>query len=199
MRILMFNNEFPPLGGGTGTVNLELFNVFKNIPNLEIDLITSSFSSKKEVQKYSDNISIIKLPVGKKEIHHASNIELIMYALKATRSAFKYHKQNKYDFVFVWTTVPSGLPAIFLNLFKKLPFVLRIGGSDIPGFEERYSLVYKFITPFIKFVWKKAKRIIVKCNTEKEMVTTINPNLKIDIINNGIDTNIFFPLKNHQT
>ena len=28
MKILMLNNEFPPLGGGTGTVNLELLKQF---------------------------------------------------------------------------------------------------------------------------------------------------------------------------
>jgi glycosyltransferase involved in cell wall biosynthesis len=195
MKILMFNNEFPPLGGGTGTVNLELFNIFKGIPNLQIDLITSSFSKKKEIEKFSKNITITKLPVGKKDIHHASNFELIVYALKAIFLAFKFHKKQKYDLVFVWSTVPAGLPAIFLFFLKKIPFIVRVGGSDIPGFEERYSVVYKFITPFIKLVWKKAKKIIAKCKTEKEMLIAINPNLKINIVDNGVDTNIFFPLK----
>lgn len=189
----MFNNEFPPLGGGTGTVNLELFNNFKKNPKLKIDLITSSSGKKKEIQQFSENIKIIKLPIRKKDIHHASNFELINYALKATFYSFKVQKKNKYDLVFVWSTVPAGLPAVLLNVFKKIPFIVRVGGSDIPGFEDRYSVVYKFITPFIKFVWKKANNIIAKCKTEKEMISAIKPSLQVQIINNGINTNMFFP------
>jgi len=191
MRILMFNNEFPPLGGGTGTVNLELFSIFKTIPNLKIDLISSAGGKKKEIEQFSENIRIIKYPVGKKDIHHASNLELVRYAIKATFAAFKFHRREKYDIVFVWSTVPAGLPAILLKLLKKLPFILRVGGSDIPGFEERYNFIYKIITPFIKFVWKRATTIIAKCKTEKEMVENINSKLKIQTINNGIDTSKF--------
>ena len=112
----MFNNEFPPLGGGTGTVNLELFKQFKKYHNLKIDLITSASGRKKEVEQFSENIRIIKLPVYKKEIHHASNFELILYAVKASFMAFKLNKNEEYNFVFIWTTVPAGLPAILLKL-----------------------------------------------------------------------------------
>ncbi len=38
MRVLMLNNEFPPLGGGMGTVNQALFNTYAGDSDLEIDL-----------------------------------------------------------------------------------------------------------------------------------------------------------------
>ncbi len=187
----MLNNEFPPLGGGTGTVNLELFRIFQTIPNLKVDLISSAGGQNKEIEQFSENIRILKYPVGKKDIHHASNFELIRYAIKSTFVALKLNRKEKYDLVFVWSTVPAGFPSILLKLFKKLPFILRVGGPDIPGFEERYNFIYKIITPFIKFVWKRASIIVAKCKIEKEMVENINPNLKIQIINNGIDTSKF--------
>ncbi|MCF6366607.1 MAG: glycosyltransferase family 4 protein [Bacteroidales bacterium] len=199
MKILMFNNEFPPLGGGTGTVNLELFNIFRNTPDLHIDLISSSGNKNKELQQFSENIRIFKLPVKKKEIHHASNFELIRYALKASFAGFKLHKKEKYDLVFVWTTVPAGLPAFFLKIFKKIPFIVRVGGPDIPGFEERYSFIYKIISPFIKSVWRKSEIIIAKCKTEKDMIKAINPKLKIKIIYNGVDTEKFIPAEKQPT
>jgi len=191
----MFNNEFPPLGGGTGTVNLELFNIFKNIPDLTIDLISSSGSKNKEIDKFSENIRIIKYPVGKKDIHHASNSELIKFTLKASFAGFRLHKKEKYDLVFVWSSVPSGFPAVLLRIFKKLPFIVRVGGPDIPGFEERYSFVYKIISPVIKFIWKKSEILITKCKTEKEMIKAINKKLEIKTIYNGVDTTKFKPSK----
>lgn len=194
----MLNNEFPPLGGGTGTVNLELFKFFKNNPNLKIDLITSSFSKTTETESFSDKIKIFKLPVGKKNIHHASNLELIKYAIKATIKSFNLNKQKKYDFVFVWSTVPAGLPAFLLKLLKKTPYIIRVGGPDIPGFEKRYTLIYKIISPFIKLIWKKSDFIIAKCKTEKEMINAINHKLKVKTIFNGVNTETFKPKENKQ-
>jgi len=192
MKILMFNNEFPPLGGGTGTVNFELFNSFKNFPELKIDLITSASGKKKEIEQFSENIKIYKLPVGRKNIHHALNSELIKYAFKSVFEGLKLQKKEHYDFVFVWATVPASLPALVLKIFRKLPFVIRISGPDIPGYEKRYNTVYKIISPFIKLAWKKAEIIISKCKTEKEMVLRINSKLKIKTIYNGVDIEKFF-------
>ena len=192
MKILMFNNEFPPLGGGTGTVNFELFNSFKNFPELKIDLITSAAGKKKETEQFSENIKIYKYPVGKKNIHHASNLELIKYTFKASFAGFKLHKKEHYDFVFVWASVPASFPALILKIFKKIPFLIRISGPDIPGYEKRYNTVYKIISPFIKFAWKKAEIIITKCKAEKELVLGIKQKLKIKTIFNGVDTEKFY-------
>ncbi|NPA68894.1 MAG: glycosyltransferase family 4 protein [Chlorobi bacterium] len=195
IKILMFNNEFPPLGGGTGTVNLELFNNLKTNNNIKIDLITSAFGKKKEIIKFSDNITIYKYPVKKKDIHHASNSELLRYALKATIAGLKLCKKNNYDLTMVWSAVPAGLPALILKIFKKIPYSVRVGGPDIPGFEKRYDFIYKIISPFIKTVWKNADSIIAKCKTEKEMIQKINPEIKVKIIYNGVDTKKFKPGK----
>ncbi len=195
----MFNNEFPPLGGGTGTVNFELFNIFKDITDLNIDLITSSANKNTEFEQFSENIRIFKLPVGKKNIHHASNFELIKYAIKAILKGFKLYKKNKYDIILVWSAVPAGLPALFLSIFKKVPYAVRVGGPDIPGFEKRYSFIYKIISPLIKLIWKKAELIIAKCRIEKNMIKKINSKLKIKIIYNGIDTAKFKPSKKQPT
>ncbi len=193
MKILMFNNEFPPLGGGTGTVNLELFKIFQNFHDIEIDLITSASEKKKETKSFSENIKIYKLPVRKKKIHHASNIELLRYAVKASFTALKMCNQKKYDLILVWSTVPAGFPAFLLNIFRNIPYLIRIGGPDIPGFEERYKFIYKIISPVIKVIWKKAKLIITKCKTEKEMIEAINSQLQIKTIYNGIDILKFKP------
>ena len=42
MRILMLDNEFPPLGGGTGVVNYYLLREMSAYDDLHVDLITSS-------------------------------------------------------------------------------------------------------------------------------------------------------------
>ncbi len=199
MKILMFNNEFPPLGGGTGTVNLELLTQFKNYPELKIDLITGTQGKQKIIEQFSDNIRIIKYPLNNKNIHHASNFELIKYTVKASFAALKYHKQEKYDLSFAWSTVPAGFASFWLRIFKKVPYIVRVGGPDIPGFEERYAFIYKIISPVIKLIWRKSDLLIAKCKTEFDMIKAINNQLDVDIFYNGADTEKFKPATQQHT
>ncbi|NJO92169.1 MAG: glycosyltransferase family 4 protein [Chloroflexia bacterium] len=192
----MLNNEYPPLGGGTGTVNKEILERLTQFPEIRVDLITGSLEKTNSVVQLSSNIRIISLGLKSKSIHHASNIELIKYTLKAFFQARKLQKREKYDFIFAWSTIPAGFVAYLLKIFKTLPFVIRVGGPDIPGFEERYTTIYKIISPIIKRIWKKADFIITKCQTELDMIRAINKSLSLKIIYNGVDTEKFMVKSN---
>jgi glycosyltransferase involved in cell wall biosynthesis len=198
MKILMLNYEFPPLGGGTGTVNKELFKQFKNTPNLTIDLITSHRGNKKVIEQFSPTIRIIKYPVNNKNIHYSSNSELIKYILQAIFGSYKYHRKEKYDFCMAWSGVPAGFVAYLLSIFTKLPYFVRVGGSDIPGYSKRYKNLYKIITPIIKRIWKKSLFIVSKCKIEKEMVREINRDKEIKTIFNGVNVETFNGIQTFQ-
>lgn len=193
MKILMLNNEFPPLGGGTGTVNMELFNILQNFPEYKIDLITSAIGNKKEIEQFSENIRIIKYPVNNKNIHHSSNFELIKYTIKSIFGTYKYNKIEKYNLCMAWSTVPAGFTGFVISVLTGIPYIVRVGGPDIPGFEERYKNLYKVISPLIKLVWKKAKLLIAKCKIEQEMIIKTGCKKNIQIIYNGVDTLKFKP------
>jgi hypothetical protein len=76
MRILMLNNEFPPLGGGTGTVNQAMLACFAQMSGFEIDLVTSALKKSYEEESFAEKIRIYKVPVRNRNIHHSSNREL---------------------------------------------------------------------------------------------------------------------------
>jgi phosphatidylinositol alpha-1,6-mannosyltransferase len=193
LKILMLNNEYPPYGGGTGIVNKEIIEQLAKIPNIQIDLITGNQEKSSITIQFTDKIRIIRLGLNRKNIHHASSWELVKYTIKAFLKARKMHRAEKYDFSFAWSTVPAGFISYLLKLFYKLPYMVRIGGTDIPGYEDRYKTIYKVITPLIKKVWKNSKLLISKCLREKGMVEAINPKLPIQIITNGINLEFFEP------
>ena len=87
----MINNEFPPLGGGTGTVNQALLRRFSYEQSLEIDLVTSALGRRYEEEQFAKTIHIYKVPVNNRNIHHSSNRELITYAMRGFRFAWKLH------------------------------------------------------------------------------------------------------------
>jgi phosphatidylinositol alpha-1,6-mannosyltransferase len=193
MKILMLNNEFPPLGGGTGTVNQALFEQFAPNQDIHIDLITSALGKRYEFEQYSERIGIHKVPVNNRNLHHSSNRELITYAVRALFLAYRLQRENHYDFCFAWSGVPAGVVANVLMRFTNLKYILRVSGPDIPGFEKRYRWLYPWITPAIRSVWRGSEFVIAKCSGEADLIRSIDNSALVTLISNGVDLEIFKP------
>jgi phosphatidylinositol alpha-1,6-mannosyltransferase len=108
MRILMLNNEFPPLGGGTGTVNRAILQQLAQEQDLEIDLVTSALGRRREQERFAERVRILKVPVNSQNIHHSSNRELLTYAARALPAALRLQRTRSYDLCFAWSAVPAG-------------------------------------------------------------------------------------------
>lgn len=193
MRILMLNNEFPPLGGGTGTVNRAILERLAGAPGLELDLVTSALGRRAEQETFAPGARIFKTPVNNRNIHHSSNRELLTYAARALPLALRLHRAVPYDLVFAWSAVPAGGVALALRRLTGLPYLVRVCGPDIPGFEQRYGPLYPVLTPVIKAIWRDADRVVAKCQGEADMIRAISPDLTIDLIANGVDLSAFYP------
>jgi phosphatidylinositol alpha-1,6-mannosyltransferase len=193
MRILMFDNEFPPLGGGMGVVNQVILKNFAGRSGLEIDLITASLGGRNEVEQFSDHIRIFKVPVWNKNIHHSSNRELVLYAIQAFWKGFELQRKQHYDFCFAWSAVPAGAVAWLLLNLCHLPYLVVVSGPDIPGFEQRYRNLYKLITPLIRAIWKHASPLIVQSREEATLVHTVVKDQPVEIIPNGVDLTKYKP------
>ncbi len=191
MRILMLNNEFPPLGGGTGTVNRALLTRWARVPNLEIDLVTSAVGRAYQQEKFAERVHLHFVPVNNQNLHHSSNRELLRYAARALPYALELHRAKKYDFVFAWSAVPAGAVALALKKIAGLPYLVRVCGPDIPGFEERYSSLYLLLSPMIRATWRGATHVIAKCDDEAKMIQRVDVRVPVSIVANGVDTDAF--------
>ena len=196
MRLLMLNNEFPPLGGGTGTVNQAMLQHFARVPDLEIDLVTSALGSRIEQEVFSERIKLYKVPVRNKNIHHSSNRELVEYFLRGSLFASSLHRKRAYDLCFAWSGVPAGAIALLLRRLFGLRYILRVGGPDIPGFERRYQAIHFILAPLIRRVWHAADRLVAKSVREIELIHTVDCNVRCLAIPNGVDVERFKP--NHK-
>jgi phosphatidyl-myo-inositol dimannoside synthase len=194
MRLLMLNNEFPPLGGGTGTVNRAMLERFSRVPGLEIDLITSALGKSFEDESFAEKIKLYKVPVHSKNIHHSSNRELVEYLIRGLRLALKLHRNEKYDLCFAWSAVPAGAIAFALRRMVGLRYIVRVCGPDIPGFERRYQTIYFLISALIRQIWRGADSLIAKSEREIEMIHAVDSTVNCSFIPNGVDINAFKPL-----
>jgi glycosyltransferase involved in cell wall biosynthesis len=194
MRILMLNNEFPPLGGGTGVVNYHLLEEMSVSGDLYIDLVVSSRTrSTYETEQFAPRITIHKVPVNNKNIHHSSNRELLTYTWKGILICRRLLKQHRYDLSFAFAGVPAGAISYALKLTNGLPYLVSLQGPDVPGFEARYNYLYPLLKPLLRCIWRNALVVTAISGKHQRLAYQTMPELEIPIIHNGVDTRIFHP------
>jgi glycosyltransferase involved in cell wall biosynthesis len=194
MRLLMLNNEFPPLGGGTGVVNYHILEKFAGQTDVWVDLVTSSCSSdRRETEQFSERIQIYKVPVDNRNIHHASNVELIRYAWRGLRLSQQLLKTFSYDASFAFAGVPAGAISYALKLTANLPYLVSLQGADVPGFESRYLHLYPILKPLLRLIWQQAAVVTAISQEHKQLAHKTLSGFPITIIPNGVDTQTFCP------
>jgi glycosyltransferase involved in cell wall biosynthesis len=163
--------------------------------DLEVDLITSSVNNEYATEKIGDNITIYKVPIGKnsKNLHFQSQKDLVVYAWKAFLLANKLLKKNKYDLTHSFFSVPCGALSLWFKLTKKIPYVVSLRGSDVPGYSERFKFIYTILKPLIKFIWKKSDAVVSNSQGLRDLALETSQHQAVDIIYNGIDLDDFCP------
>ncbi len=191
-RILVLNYEFPPLGGGAGNATFYLLKEFANDPEIQIDLVTSSADSYREEQ-FARNIKVYFLDINKKgNLQYQSLVNLVIYSVKAYLFSKKLQKRHTYDRCHAFFGVPCGYIALKLGL----PFIVSLRGSDIPFSNKRFFWLDKlFFKRLSQNVWKRSQHLVVNSKKAKLLVeSTACVGQMVDIIPNGVDTNLFAPV-----
>ncbi len=191
MRILMLNNEFPPLGGGAATANYHLLKEFSNVSELEVKLITSAEGDEGVNEQFASNIAITRLPVRKEKIHHWTRMEMFRYLRGAEAEAGRLLKQGRYDLIHAFFSFPAGWVA--RRHRQQLPYIVSLRGSDVPGFNPRFRWEYLLGRKAVRKVWQCASRVIANSDALKALALQSAPHQRIDVIPNGVDTEYFRP------
>lgn len=196
MKVLFFNYEYPPLGGGAGNASFYILQEFAKIPGLEVDFVTSSMDDAYHLEKVGEHIFVHRLPIGKNNsnIHFQSQKDLLVYTQKAWKFAKTLVKTKHYDLSHSFFGVPCGYISLKLKKKYGIPYVVSLRGSDVPGYSERFTLIYKLITPLIKKIWREAQFVVANSEGLKELALQSKPQHSVEVIYNGINTQEFRPM-----
>ncbi len=191
MRILFFNYEFPPLGGGGANANAYLFREFAKDASLVVDCVTSAWGAADETVALAPNITLHRLAVGKRARHFWTQREVLTYLARAHFKADELLKGRDYDLCHAFFGFPSGLPAWLRR--KRLPYLISLRGSDVPGFNPRFTLQYVLLKPLFRRIWRRARFVVANSVGLRALARSFAPELPMEVIPNGIDTAEFFP------
>ncbi len=129
MNILMINFEYPPLGGGGGVATHDIAQELSQRHTVHV--LTTAFTGLPR-EEIVEGVVVHRVPVlGRVSLPTATFISLITFAPAALFAGIRIMKKTKFDVVYAQFVIPSGLPAAWLSMLFRVPFVLTFVGGDI--------------------------------------------------------------------
>ena len=194
LNLLMLNYEFPPIGGGAAHAHLSILKQYALNPDLKIDVLTSAPKRGFYKNQFSENITIYRIGVNKKDLHHWRKTEVIEWLIKTRHYYRQLLESNYYDLVHAFFGFPTGWLCYWS--VDELPYIISLRGSDVPGQHARLQLDYKLLAPVFRRIWENADAIVANSQGLKNRALKFLPSVVIEVIPNGVDLNLFRPAEN---
>ncbi|RKY02824.1 glycosyltransferase family 4 protein [Candidatus Poribacteria bacterium] len=192
LRILMINHEFPPLGGGGGIVTYHLGREFVRRGH-EVTLITSGFDRLPRFELV-EGVRVHRLPALRRSRDVAKVYEMLSFVLSGSIWALRNVDKLKPDVVQVFFGIPSGPIAYLLKRVAGVPYVVFLGGRDVPRPNPdppHYKYLYALLRPAIRAIWREAGAVVACSRGLKELALETDPTVDIRVIPDGIDLSRF--------
>jgi len=191
MNLLMLNYEFPPIGGGAAKAHQCLLRQYAGRDNLHVQVLTSASQPGVVTEQFCENITIHKVGVHKEDLHFWRRSEVIEWLFKAGAHYRKLLGQNRYDLVHAFFGFPTGW--LCYRSAGKVPYVISLRGSDVPGQHARFQLEYKILAPVFRAIWKNAAALVACSEGLRDRALRFLPSASIDVIPNGVELDMFRP------
>lgn len=189
MKILIVSHEFPPIGGGGANACFFLGKEYvKN--GHEVTILTSSFRKLPRFETV-EGVEIIRVKAFRKQETTSTLVEMFSYLVSAFIKANRLAKKRKYDICHVFFGIPSGPVGFWLKKRYAIPYVVRLGGGDIPGAQKRYAFVYKVIGMPLRKIWKEADAVVANSEGLLQRARRFSEAGKFRIISNAVDAALF--------
>ena len=189
MNILMISHEYPPVGGGGANACMNLAREYINQGH-QVTILTVWYEGT-AADEEKGALHIIRLKARRKHKEHCGFPEMMDYMLKAAWYGNGLLKKETFHVCQVFFAIPSGPVGYFLKKKYHIPYVVRVGGGDIPGFKERFQLAYKILAPFEKVIWRNADALVANSRGLKEFAEKFYNQCPVQIIPNGVSVAAF--------
>ena len=196
LKILMFNHEFPPIGGGGGWVSYFLGKHFAAAGH-EVHLITSQFRDC-PIDEKVEGFHVHRVRALRKNRDVCAVHEMLTYAMSSSLYGLRFAKQFQPDIVQVFFGIPAGGGAYLLRKLRNVPYVVFLGGRDVPSRNPDppyYRWLYLLLKPIIRAIWGNASAVVACSDGLRELARETDTDVKMDVIPDGLDLGRFEPVQ----
>jgi glycosyltransferase involved in cell wall biosynthesis len=194
MRLLLFNYEFPPVGGGGGWVTYFLAREYARIGH-EVLVLTSAYDGLPRREMH-EGFTVERVPAWRRSPNVAQVHEMLSYAVSSTWAGMRRSRELRPDVVQVFFGIPSGLGAYVLRQRYGIPYVVFLGGRDVPRPNPdppHYRYLYSALRPAIRAIWRSAHSVVACSEGLRELARETDPGVPFRVIPDGIDLERFRP------
>ena len=192
LKILMFNHEFPPIGGGGGWVSYFLGKHFAAAGH-DVHLITSQFRDCPKNETV-EGFHVHRVRALRKNPDVCAVHEMLTYAVSSSLYGLRFAKQFQPDIVQVFFGIPAGGGAYLLQKRRNVPYVVFLGGRDVPSRTPDppyYRWLYLLLKPAIRAIWRNASVVVACSDGLRELAQETDADVKMDVIPDGLDLGSF--------
>lgn len=194
MKILILNYEFPPMGGGAGYAT---YNVAKELALLghQVDVLTSKLPGKPKLEEI-EGFRVFRVASWRKGIHDCGFRGALSFVTFSIPRFTSLVRTEDYDVLHYFFGLPTGFLSLLPGRHTKIPYIISLRGSDVPFYDMSNKMlqnVHRPLTPLTKRIWKRAKNIVALSESLKTTALETNKFQSIDVIPNGIESEIFKP------
>ena len=161
LRILILNYEFPPMGGGAGHASSQIAKELA-AKGHHVEVLTSGLAGQAK-EELIDGIKVYRVKSVRKSIQDCGILGAWSYVF-AARPVFKrLLKQNHYDITHYFFSLPTGMLRLITPGTKKIPSVVSLRGSDVPGYDQMNKMLRVFhllLGPVTKKIWNQAEAVV---------------------------------------
>jgi len=187
----MLNYEFPPIGGGAGMAHKALLGKYARSADLHVDVLTSGRRPGLTTERPAANISITRVGIDKKDLHHWRRFEVLQWLRRARGHYRRMLDENDYALVHAFFGFPTGW--LCYRTAGRIPYILSLRGSDVPGPNLRLQLEYKLLGPVFRAIWRNAASIVACSEGLRRRALAFMPGIDVSVIPNGVDLRRFHP------
>ena len=195
-KILMFNHEFPPIGGGGGWVSYFLGKHFAAAGH-DVHLITSQFRDCPKDEEV-EGFHVHRVRALRKNPDVCAVHEMLTYAISSSLYGLRFAKQFQPDIVQVFFGIPAGGGAYLLRKRRNVPYCVFLGGRDVPRRDPDppyYRWLYLLLKPIIRAIWGSAAGVVACSDGLRQLARETDPDVRIDVIPDGLDLGRFEPVE----
>ncbi|GIV96194.1 MAG: 1,2-diacylglycerol 3-glucosyltransferase [Herpetosiphonaceae bacterium] len=182
----MLNYEYPPLGGGASPITGALAQQLAAAGH-QVDVVTMSFRG---LPRYESQgcLRVFRVPSWRRSQVSCSTPEMLTYLLPALWRSLRLHKETRYDLIHAHFIIPTSPVGAALRTLHRLPLVVTIHGSDVPGYNpDRFRLGHRLLRPAWRWLARQADALISPSAYLRDLLQT-HIQIPVTLIPYGFDS-----------
>lgn len=125
-----------------------------------MDPVTAAYGDAARKERRG-KLTIYRIPCGRRRVEICRAHEMFFYILRALPVAVSLAREYRYDLNHTHFIFPDGVIGYLLTWIVKLPCLVTVHGSDVPGYNpDRFKLLHVLLQPLWRRVVRHAHSIV---------------------------------------